>query len=359
MKKLLLSSVLFGATTLTLMGADTAFLFKVSDNGKPLGYYEVNFKNNGKIIETKSHGMADKIEFFVDKKIVEKGAGAREIVFQKNNEIESFKVYNKMSSIDKATKEEFDRKLQKVDHDDMLLVLKKGSENIELFNKRKTILFTFEEVLEQVSAGRVTEDILLFDQMGVMKMIAEVDKTTKGYDIINKSKDSKYIGIETKKGLPLRVKSYVSDWSLELIGAGELKKYEADNTKLLAIIKENVENQIKNTPSLSFVDVVSMTQKSQNLQVGATIKVAYGEALSKSDGKRACNQGFKEVFKKGSKIVYNDDHCLVQVDTQLSAKDTVKPIIDDLVGKYEQLKFTKNYDLTSKGITYKLIDEIK
>ncbi len=345
--------------SVAVFGADNGLLYKVVDNGKSLGYYQINYNNNGKAIETKSYGMADKIDFFVDKDIIEKNAGTREITFQKNDTKEIFKIQTKMSLMDKATKEEFDRKLNKVEGDDMLLITKKGDESIELFNKRKTIIFTLEEVLEQTMKNKIDEDILLFDQLGVMKMIAAVQKTSKGFDIINKTKESKYIGIEMKNKFPYKVKSYVSEWSLELIGAGEMQGYEANMDSVNDKVKLDIENKIKDNSNISFGSIATLSLKGDKLFADATIKVNYGEKLSQSDGRSFCNKAYKEIFKKGSKIVYGEDNCMVQVQTILSAQDTINPLIAELTSKHEQLKFTKNYEVSKNVLVYKLMNEIK
>jgi len=127
---------------------DTNLLYQVEKDGKNLGFYEINYKSNG--IKTKSYGVSSKVKFFVNKNIFYVNDGIKNISFTKNQTTTKFKAYTKLDKITNDIAKKYNRKLKKVKHNDMLLLIKNNKNAIELFNKRKIILLTIEEIIQKV-----------------------------------------------------------------------------------------------------------------------------------------------------------------------------------------------------------------
>jgi hypothetical protein len=352
MIKVLISFFVFA----TAVYANTSLFYKVHKGNKVLGYYEINYKKSD--IKVKSYGVASKVSFFIDKKISYINAGTREMSFTKNKKTVKFNVQTKLDLIDKKTQKKYQRKLKKVKKNDMLLLTKVGKNSIELFNKRKINLITLDEVLKLVILKKIKKDnIILFGKSGVMKMIAKIVPTTTGFDIINKSKGTKYIQVIVKNNIPVEVKSYVSDWSLKIYGAGQFKTYKisADDVKNKAY--NIVKNNLSSKSELSITGLEKVKIKKNKYIVYYKGQINYPSDVT--DKKRFCNKTYKKYSKKASNIKYNDNNCQLTMQGYVKKKEVIDPYLKDLTTKYEQLKFTKKYKVSKKHtIMYKLIDKI-
>ncbi len=356
MFKIVVGLMVFGAFAL----ANTSLLYTVSKGEKDLGFYEINYNDSKNNIKTKAYGTTNKVKFFVDKKIEYVNDGYRNIAYSKNKQVTKFDIYTKKSLLPEKLIKKYDRKIRKVKNDDMLLITKNGKRNIELFNKRKINLLTLEEILKLSFTKIESKNIILFEKTGVMKMIAKIVPTSTGFDIINKSKDTKYIQVIVKNNIPVTVKSYISDWSMNIYGAGkfQLKKVNIKDIKNKAL--KILEAKLSKSDSVEFLGLNTMRVKSKSYLLSYNAKVAYPENLAQKDQKRYCVKQYKRFSNKGKNIKYNENSCSVTLTQKLVKQDINQPIIDELKENYPQLKQTKKFKISKKGtIMYKIIDKVQ
>lgn len=356
MKKLLLVLfLLFG-----YLNANTSLFYKVHKGSKDLGYYEINYNDKKSYIRTKSYGVASKVKFFVDKNIKYHSDAHRTIVFKKNKSINEFDVRTKKDKIDESLFKKYrslPTKLKKVKNNEMLLLTKKGKKGIELFNKRPTALLTLEEVLRSIMDGNTKTDFLLFEQSGVQKLKAKLEKTSSGYDIINKSKRTKYIQITVKNGIPTFVKSYVSDWSISIYGAGPFKINKISLDEVSNTLKTKIEAKLATNDAISLVEIEKVKPKKSAYSVYYKAKVTYPDNVK--DKKRFCNKTYKTISKKASSLKYSATDCTMTLRSDIDSMKLIKEFKDQLVKKYPQLKFTKKIKVSKNGaIMYKVIDRV-
>jgi len=358
MKKsiLLIASFILFAVQLS---ANSSLFYKVHKGSKNLGYYEINYKDSKHKIISKSYGAANKIKFFVDKKIDFIQDGDKNIIFVKNKQRVEFNSKTKKSVLSKKLLKKYKRKIRKVKGDDMLLLTKKGKNSIELFNKRKINLLTLDEVLKFAVDGKVQEkNIILFDKLGVMKMIAKIVPTSTGFDIINKSKDVKYIKVTVKNNIPVQVKSYISNWSLDIYGAGEFKLNKIALDDIKSKIKTILNDKLSKVKNLNLLDIKKLKVKRTSYIVDYTAQLDYPSSVDNK--KRYCVKTLRKFSKKVSHTQYNDSNCIAILEKGLKKQEVIKPLEDDLIKKYPQLKYTKKIKVSKKGeIMYKVIEEIK
>ena len=356
MKKLLV--VLF--ILVGCLSANSSLFYKVHKGSKALGYYEINYNDKKGYIKTKSYGVASKVKFFVNKDIKYMGDGYRQIVFKKNKDIRRFEIRTQKDKIDKSILKQYrslSTKLKKVKGNDMLLLTKEGKRGIELFNKRATYLLTLEEVLKSIIDNNIQKDFLLFEQLGVQKLKAKLKKTATGYDIINKSKQTKYIKIDVKNGIPVLVKSYVSDWSITIYGAGQFKLKKVSLNEIKDKLLDDIRLKLAkyNDLSLKRIEKVKSTKKAYIVYYRA--KVTYPSDIT--DKKRYCNKAYKRVSKKASNIEYENGSCTVTLRADIKSKKVIDDFKSKLIANYPQLKFTKKIKVSKKGaIMYKVIDRV-
>ncbi len=349
--------LLFISFAIATLYGNSSLFYKVHKGSKDLGYYEINYKDSKNMITTKTYGVANKVKFCLDKKVKYINDGIKEVSFRKNKVIDSFTVQTKLDKVDKKTYKKYRRKLKKVKHNDMLLLLRDGKNSIELFNKRKITILTLEEILKLAIDGKIKQEkIIFFEKSGVMKMIAEIKPTQDGFDIVNRSKDKKYIKVVIKNNIPVEISSYLSDWSLEIYGAGkfEVKKVSKD------MIETNIANIIKakfsSNNKVQFDKIVNTKAKKKKYVVAYKVQIPYNGA---SDKKRYCNKTARKYSSKVSKVQYNDNSCEAVLKTNVLIKDVIDPIKANLIEQYPQLKFTKKIKVSKKGlIMYKIIKKI-
>ena len=202
------------------------------------------------------------------------------------------------------------------------------------------------------------EKIILFDKNGVMKMIAKIEKTSDGYDIINRSKQTKYIHIAVQNSKPIMLKSYVSDWSMLLEGAGKFQLKKVSKSKVDALVSNRVSSNLSANDKM--LKIESMKLKGSNFYVTYRASISYPDALSKSDQKRYCKKNSKRYSKKISNVSYFDDRCEATLYARIKKNDLLKPLKDELISQYPQLKWTKKFRLSKKGVLmYKVIEKVQ
>jgi len=335
--------------------ANTSLVYKINKGKKELGYYSIDYKT--KYISTKTYGAVNKIKFFVDKKINYINDGHRNIVFIKNKKKIEFDIETKLNLIDKKKQKKYRRNLKKVKGNEMLLITKKGKKNIELFNKRPTTIYTLEEVLNLALTKNIKpQNFVLFGKLGIMKMIAKIELTKDGFDIVNKSKNKKYLKVVVKNNIPTKIISYVSDWSMTIYLAGEPKKYKVDTKILQAKLKEILSKNFKD--GISILDINGIKKTSKSYIVSYDLQVNYPS--NTTDKKRYCIRSYKQYGKKLKKVVYHETNCQVKLKSKIKAKEVTKFFIEDLIKTYPQLKVTKKYKVSKKGtVMYMLIPTVK
>jgi len=345
----------------TLSIANTNLLYSVSKGSKTLGLYEIGYNTKNKGIKTRAYGVTSKIKFFVNKKINYVEDGYKVIEFTKNKKHTKFDVKTKKSILSAKILKKYDRKLKKVKHDDMLLLTQQGKRGIKLFNKRKTTLVTLEEILKSiVNKDLKDQNIIFFEKSGVMKMIAKIVTTKDGFDIVNKSKDTKYLKIVVKNDLPVEVKSYVSDWTMRLYGEGDFKKYSVGIDEIKANLSTFVKSQFSNNNQISFIKSDKLTIKKKKYIYSYRAKISYPSDLNDNNKKRYCVKTYKKYAKKGKNISYGENECSVTLTQKILAKKINRSIIDGLKEKHPQLRQTKKFKISKKGtIMYKVIDIVR
>ena len=302
-----------------MSSGNISMIYTIDKGGKKLGAYEITFIDKKNAIISKSYGVASKVSYFVDKKIIKRKDGYRVIAFTKNSKTDIFNLYTKLSAIDKETKSKYKRLLGKVKGKEMLLITKSNSSSTELFNKRPTRIYTLDEILKMVKDGTIKEGgFLLFDKSGVMKMIASIKKTEDGYMIVNKSKKSDYLSIEISNSKPVLIKSMVSDWSMKLSKVGVYKTYKLKSKRLKEIAKEAM---IGDLPSDADMDSVKIK-------------------ISKT------NYILKYKNAKGKKKSIKTQKVYIE-----------KMALKELYAQYPILKKTKKYKIKKNTIYYKILKE--
>ena len=355
LKILVMFSLLF-----TALYANSSLFYKVHKGSKSLGYYEINYNDSKNNIVTKSYGMSNKVSFFLNKNIQYINEGQKDISFKKNKIVNNFVINTKLDLLDTKTKKKFKRKLKKVKNNDMLLLTKVGKDSIELFNKRKITILTLEEILKISLDKNIQErNIIFFEKSGVMKMIARIVPTSTGFDIINKSKNTKYIKVTVKNNIPIEVSSYISDWSLHIYGAGKFNIHKVSQEQINKNIL-NILNKKFNNKNISLLNIEKTSLKRKKYLVDFNLKINHSSNMGKEDIKRHCKKISKKYSKKIIDITYNDNSCTALLRVDILSKDIIDPLKKELFVQYPQLKFTKKFRTSKKGlIMYKIIDQVK
>jgi len=190
--------------------------------------------------------------------------------------------------------------------------------------------------------------------MGVMKMVAQIKPTSSGFDIINRSKGTKYIKVVVKNNLPVMISSYVSKWKLKLYGAGKYQVSKVDSKTIHQQIINNLNSQLKD---ISVQDIKKLKVLKQSIIVLCNAKLQHNNTNNK---KRYCKKTMKKYSKKITNMKFDDKFCEALIQVKLAKKDIVTPILKDILAKYPQLKFTKQYKITKSGaVMYRIIKKIK
>ncbi len=331
-----------------------SMLYKVEKGSKKLGYYEVNFAKES--IDSYSYGAANRLTMFSTKRVNYEKDGFKTVTFSKNKKVEKFNVVTKISALDKSVKKELDRKFKKVKGEDMLFITKEGKKRVELFNKRKIIIKTLDELLSDIYYNRINyTKFILFDKLGVMKMIAEVKKDTDSITIVNGSKSVDYMKIELKGTTPISIKSLVSNWSLSVIKSGEFKEHEVDLNK---IVSKSYRRTLSDELQSSTVEFDKSKKTKSYYELTGTISYALSSEMAGKKSykqKEHCKKLFKKSRVKFKKITLEDGFCKADIKFKVKTKKLKKTVLEELTKEYKQLKITKKIKFNKNSITYEVL----
>jgi len=289
MGKILFSIVLM----ISILYGNESLFYKIQKGSKTLGYYEIDYKNS--MILSKGYGGANQISYFADKKIEYISDGFSTYIFKKHKKVVKFKLYSKVDALDSSLSKKYSRKIRKVKNNNMLLLIKDQKKSIELFNKRKTLVLTLDEVLKLVSTSDFKEKkFILFDKSGVMKMIAKLVKVSDGYDIINRSKSTKYAHITIQNNKPIKISSYVADWSMVLEKYGQSKLKKVSKNKMDNVIINYIQNNLRNDGKL--LDIVTNKFKGKNFYISYKASIEYKDRVANKKPKNILPESPMNIF---------------------------------------------------------------
>jgi len=342
--------------SIVVISANNEFsiLYKVDKGGKKLGYYEVNFSKES--VSSYSYGAADRLTMFSTKKVSYIKDGFKSVAFTKNKKSEMFNVVTKMSALEPSVRKEFDRKFKKVSGEDMLFITKENKKRIELFNKRKIIIKTLDEFLSDIYYAKLDYDkFILFDKLGVMKMVAEVKKEKDSVVIVNASKKKEYIKVILLENIPQSIVSLVSNWSLISVKSGNFKEHQVDLNQIVSkSYKANLSDELQSSKIVFNESKKSKTQ----YEMRGTIVYALPTELSTAKSykqKEYCKKLFKKSKVKFKKLTINDASCSANIKFKVKTKKLKKAILDELTKEYKQLKITKKIKFNKDSITYEVL----
>lgn len=342
--KIIIFAILVSVIT---YASEFSILYKVDKGTKKLGFYELNIGSSD--ISSNSYGAANKLEMFSTKKIKYVKDGLKIISFEKNNKTEDFKVVTKLSALDSSTKKAFNRKFKKVKADNMLFVTQEGKSGIELFNKRPTIIKTIDEFLNDLYYKKIDYDkFILFDKLGVMKMVAKVEKQADSIIIENYYKKEPYMKITLKDGVPVLLTSLVSNWSLSAIKSGVFKEYEVDLGKMIA---KSYSTKLNG----SHVEIYDIKKYKKYYNLRGLMSFALPDDLieqKRYKQKMFCKKEMKKANIRAKKIDIKDSECVVKIKLKAKISDLKRDILSELVKKHEQLKITKKIKFKKDSIVY-------
>jgi hypothetical protein len=335
--------------------ADTSLIYNVQKGEKKLGLYATSFYKNR--IISHSSGVSKKIKFFTNKDILFVQEGFKKIVFQNNDKKYPYTIKTSFKALNKEERLKYKRHLKRVKKDKFLLITVPQKPNfIELFNPRKTTILTLDEILSLIINSKINKemDFILFDKLGIMKMIAKIIPTDTGFDIINKSKDKKYIQIVVKNHLPVTIKSYISNWKLVLQKSAKLSK----NIFKGANIYEQAIEQKLNSVDAKLLKVLKIKQKNNKPTIYYKAEFKLSKNLSRRKKKKECKKLYKKIGTKyKNKIIYKNDKCILSLKTnieQYESGDIVSKILKD---QYKELKITNNIFTEGKDTIFYLTGE--
>jgi hypothetical protein len=330
----------------SLVSADYQLFYQVSKGSKNIGTYTMAYGD--KSIDTYATGASSKISFFYNKKIDYIEDGYKQVLFFKNKTTKTFDIKTKVSILSEDIQKKYKRKIKKVKGDEFLLITIPGKNNIELFNKRKTIILTLEEVLKKILNKTIKEEkFLLFDKLGVMKMIAEIKIDKNKVIIHNRSKDKSYIAITVKDNKPVSIESLVSDWNLKLILGGESKTHILSGSdiakRLISELTQNINKNVKIVASNKF-------------KIGKKYTSLKYDIFYPLTDKSECKKRAKlDKVQKIKKIKIKNEQCKVSVKSKILSENILEKIANSLSQKYPQLKKTKNLKIEKNEIIFTLI----
>lgn len=322
-------------------------LYKVEKGEKKLGFYELNMGSSD--ISSNSYGAANRLEMFSTKNIKYTKDGLKVVSFEKNKKTQNFNVVTKLSVLDNDTKNKFDRKFKKVKGDEMLFITKEGKNGIELFNKRPTVIKTIDEFLNDVYYKKVNYDtFILFDKLGVMKMVAKLEKKADSIIIENSAKKKPYMKITLEDGIPVSLTSLVSNWNLTAIKSGVFKEYEVDLSKM---ISKSFSSKLMGS-HVEFTDV-DKYKKHYNLNGVMTFALPESLADAKPYKQNAfCKQELKKAKIKFKKIKIENSECVAKIKLKAKISELKQDILSELIKEHEQLKITKKIKFKKDSIVY-------
>jgi len=330
--------------------SEYSLLYKVEKGSKKLGHYEVNLAKTQ--LSSKSYGASQRLEMFSTKKIDFVQEGFKKVHFVKNKKVHTFNVVTELSALDKQTKEKYDRKFKKVKGNNMLFITKEGKNTIDLFNKRATVVKTLEELLSDLYYNNLKYDtFILFDKLGVMKMVAKVVKKTNEVVIQNHSKKKPYMKITLENGVPVSIESLVSNWRLTAVAKGVFKEYSVDLDKMLA---KSYTSKI----SGSRVEFSKVKKAGKFYNLDGKISFDLAKELFSEKGYKQnayCKKQLKQAHIKHKKIKIQNNQCVATLKVKAKISDLKKEILSELTQKHPQLKITKKIKFKNNNIVYKVL----
>ena len=354
MKKFKLMMVLMLVSVVALASDDFSFLYKIEKDGKKLGYYEVSLGKDS--ISSYSYGAANRLEMFSTKKTSFIKDGLKNVDFTKNKKSQKFIVVTKVSALDSNLKKQYDRKFKKVKNDEMLFITKDTKKRIELFNKRKTVIKTLDEFIQDIYNNKVVYDkFILFDKLGVMKMVAKVTKGSNAITITNDSKNKPYMKITLDSNIPTKIESLLSNWTATLEKSGTFKEYKVDLNEMVSrSYVSNLKPELK-TAKIDF-SKAKKTKSSYEFSGAITFNLPSDMSSQKSyKQKEYCKKLFKKSKIKFKKIKIEDGSCVADIKANIKVKTLKKDVLEVLSKKHEQLKMTKKIKFNKDSISYKVL----
>ena len=338
------------ATLVSYASTEFSILYKIEKGGKKLGFYEVNFSKSD--LNSYSYGAANRLEMFSTKSIKYLDDGLKTVTFSKNKKAQNFNVATKLSAIDSSTRKKYDRKFKKVKGDDMLFITKDGSKGIELFNKRAITVKTIDEFLNDIYYSKLNyEKFILFDKLGVMKMIAKVKKEVNAIIIENASKEKAYLKITLDGNKPVSLQSMLSNWNATTEVSGVFKEYKVDLAKIMGA---SYGSKIKDA-NVEFSKVKKL-KKYYQLEGTVSFKLPKNLADAKPYKQSAyCKKELKRAKIKHKKINIENSQCIANIKTKAKIKDLKKDILSELIKEHEQLKVTKKIKFKKDSIVYEVL----
>ena len=335
------------ATVTLFANNEFSLLYKVEKGSKKLGYYELNLGSGN--ISANSYGAANRLEMFSTKTIEYKEVGSKVVTFFKNKKDYKFDVVTKLSVLDKKTLKKYDRKFKKVKGDDMLFITKDGKSGIELFNKRATVVKTIDEFLNDLYYKKVDYDkFILFDKLGVMKMVARVIKKQDYIIIENSYKKKPYMKIVLKDGVPVSLNSMVSNWNATAVASGVFKEHKVD---LGEIVAKSLSSKLKGS-SLEFSSI-KKSKKYYSLKGNISFPLSSDMRDAKTYKQVAyCKKALKKAKLKHGKIKIENSQCIADIKLKRKISELKKDILSELIKENKQLKITKKIKFKKDSIVY-------
>ena len=354
MKKLKLIVLVLIISTISHASGGFTILYKIEKGSKKLGYYDTTFTEDS--IVANSYGASDRLEMFSSKKITFVKDGLKNVEFFKNKKSQKFIVATKVSSLDKALRKKYDRKFKKVKDDAMLFITRDSKKRIELFNKRKTVVKTLDEFLADIYNGRVSYDkFILFDKLGVMKMVAGVSKSADTVTITNASKKKPYMKITLDKNIPLKIESLLSTWVATMEKSGVAQMHTLDlNTLVSKSYKSGLKKDLQNAEVT--ITKAKKTKNSYNFSGEISFALASDMTSKKSyKQKEYCKKLLKKSKVKFKKLSLHDGICTAEIKINMKIKKLKKDVLKLLIQDYPQLKMTKKIQFNKNSITYEVL----
>ncbi len=353
MKKFKLIVVMLLVSVISYASGDFSILYKIEKGSKKLGYYETTFKEDG--VVANSYGAANRLEMFSSKKITFIKDGLKNVEFSKNKKSYKFIVATKLSALDDALRKKYDRKFKKVKDDAMLFITKNTKKRIELFNKRKSTVKTLDEFLADIYHGSVSYDkFILFDKLGVMKMVAGVSRSADTITIINASKKKPYMKITLDKSVPVKIESLLSTWVATAEKSGTPQEHTLD---LNTIVSKSYKNGLKKDLQNADVSITKAKKTKNSYSFSGEISFALASDMAAKKSykqKEYCKKLLKKSKVKFKKLSLHDGVCKAKIKVKMKIKKLKKDILELLIQDYPQLKMTKKIKFNKNSITYEV-----
>ena len=341
--------------SITFANTNFAILYKVEKGDKKLGYYKTQVLDD--TISSYSYGASNRLKMFSSKNITFIEPGYKKVVFSKGKQHIKFDVYTKLSPVNKKLQKQFARKFKKVKSDEMLFIRKYGKTGIELFNKRKTIIKTFDELLIDIYQDRVNYNkFILFDKLGVMKMVASLRREENTIIIRNFSKKKDYMQITIVNKVPTSIKSLLSNWSATAVIQGKVQTYDVAFKEILA---HNLHYQL--VAQLQDANIVFSRAKKvksfYDLKGSISLNVPKEIADMKSYKQK---EYFSNLLKKSKikfrKVSLKNGVLKTEFKFKVKTLKLKKEILENLSTKYPELKMTKDIKFNKNNIVYGVIN---